>query len=214
MAEQCCGANPKLEAGRWKLDRHFPRQMFSISASSKMPIRGRRDEASAPSSPSTRSWLVPRLMRRLADPRRRTAAPGRTPSGLVSKPSQATASRASGDLREAGETGRIGMRGGPGGGAGGPASGITPSRGTRLAAKVAGMLVLNKEAALDHVITRSLRLSEVVPEPFALHAAAELEGELPPGEQVATPWWRPANLDATVGVHLSNAAGSRLAGYH
>ncbi|MDP9236831.1 MAG: hypothetical protein M3P30_05450 [Chloroflexota bacterium] len=39
------------------------------------------------------------------------------------------------------------------------------------------MLVLNKHAALDRLITRALRQSEVVPEPFAANAAAQPEFE-------------------------------------
>ena len=68
------------------------------------------------------------------------------------------------------------------------------------------MLVLNKEAALDHVITRSLRLSEVVPEPYALRAPMLLTAGAAPGDVPETPQWRPALLDATARFRFTHAA--------
>ena len=54
------------------------------------------------------------------------------------------------------------------------------------------MLVLNKEAALDHVISRSLRASEVVPEHIAvsepLFSLAAPSVDL----ESHTPYWRDA----------------------
>ncbi|MDP9238574.1 MAG: hypothetical protein M3P30_14465 [Chloroflexota bacterium] len=39
------------------------------------------------------------------------------------------------------------------------------------------MLVLNKHAAMDHLIARAIRQSEVVPEPFAAHVATPTESD-------------------------------------
>jgi hypothetical protein len=39
------------------------------------------------------------------------------------------------------------------------------------------MLVLNKNAALDHLIARAIRQSEVVPEAFSAHASPPAESD-------------------------------------
>jgi hypothetical protein len=54
------------------------------------------------------------------------------------------------------------------------------------------MLVLNKEAALDHVISRSLRASEVVPEHIALHEPLFSLAALSVDLESHAPYWRDA----------------------
>ncbi len=52
------------------------------------------------------------------------------------------------------------------------------------------MLVLDKDAALDHVIARSLRAAEVVPEAFAVRAITQMAAPVPPA--FAAVVWRPS----------------------
>jgi hypothetical protein len=69
------------------------------------------------------------------------------------------------------------------------------------------MLVLDKHAALDHLVSRAIRQPEVVPEPFAAHVGAEPEFE--PIDRMVTYSYAPSFEETE---KFGARVGSRLLG--